>query len=198
MAFPGASMAALIRRMQHRYGWWCQRDLLPRIDLVVLDVDGVLTDGGLWHGPEGELIKRFDVRDGMGIKLLLQAGLEVVFLSGGRGGATNVRAQQLGVRHCLVGVKDKPQALRGLYDQLGRAAETTLFVGDDLNDLAVLGQVGLLVATADATPPLRRQADAVLLRRGGAGAVRELAERLLRARGLWQELCCQGWRDTND
>ena len=191
-------MAAWIRRLQHRYGWWQRRERLATITLVVLDVDGVLTDGGLWHGPEGELIKRFDVRDGMGIKLLQQGGLEVVFLSGGRGGATNVRAEQLGVRHCLVGVKDKPKALHGLYRELGFSAEQSLFVGDDLNDLALLGQVGLLVATADATRPLRRQADAVLLHRGGAGAVRELAERLLQARGLWGGLCREGWRDTND
>jgi 3-deoxy-D-manno-octulosonate 8-phosphate phosphatase (KDO 8-P phosphatase) len=191
-------MAAPFRRMQHRYGWWRRRHQLGAIELLVLDVDGVLTDGGLWHGPEGELIKRFDVRDGMGIKLLQQAGLEVVFLSGGRGGATEVRAAQLGVRHCLVGVNDKPAALSGLLLQLGKAAERTAFVGDDLNDLAVQGHVGLLIATADATRPLRRQADAVLLRRGGDGAVRELAERLLRARGLWAELCRQGWRQRND
>ncbi len=166
--------------------------------VVALDVDGVLTDGGLWFGPEGELIKRFDVRDGLGIRLLQHAGLEVAFLSGGRGGATEVRARQLGIRHCLVGAKDKPLALVGLCQQLGVKAEQIVFVGDDLNDLAVQGAVGLLVATADAAEPLRRRADAVLRHRGGHGAVRELAQRLLQARGLWAQLSREGWRDRND
>jgi 3-deoxy-D-manno-octulosonate 8-phosphate phosphatase (KDO 8-P phosphatase) len=181
-----------------RITWWRLRRQLAAMQVLVLDVDGVLTDGGLWHGPEGELIKRFDVRDGLGIKLLQEAGLEVAFLSGGRGGATEVRAQQLGIRHCLVGVKDKPLALTGLRQQLGVEAEQIVFVGDDMNDLAVQGSVGLLVATADAAEPLRRRAHAVLRRPGGHGAVRELAERLLQARGLWAQLSREGWRDRND
>lgn len=181
-----------------RLTWWRLRRRLAAMEVVVLDVDGVLTDGGLWHGPEGELIKRFDVRDGLGIRLLQHAGLEVAFLSGGRGGATEVRARQLGIRHCLVGAKDKPVALAGLRQQLAVEAERMVFVGDDMNDLALQGCVGLLVATADAAAPLRRRADAVLRRPGGHGAVRELAERLLQARGLWAQLSREGWRDRND
>jgi 3-deoxy-D-manno-octulosonate 8-phosphate phosphatase (KDO 8-P phosphatase) len=161
-------------------------------------VDGVLTDGGLWYGPTGELIKRFDVRDGLGIRLLQHAGVEVALLSGGRGGATEVRACQLGIQHCLVGAKDKPLALAQLQQQLGLAREQLLFVGDDLNDLALQGRVALLIATADAAKPLKRRADAVLRRDGGLGAVRELAERLLQARGSWEQLCRDGWRDRND
>jgi 3-deoxy-D-manno-octulosonate 8-phosphate phosphatase (KDO 8-P phosphatase) len=180
------------------FTWWRLRRRLAGLQVVVLDVDGVLTDGGLWHGQEGELIKRFDVRDGLGIRLLQHAGLEVAFLSGGRGGATEVRAQQLGIRHCLVGARDKPAALAGLCQQLGVEPDQIVFVGDDVNDLAAQGAVGLLVATADAAEPLRRRADAVLRRRGGHGAVRELAERLLQARGLWAQLRRDGWRDRND
>jgi 3-deoxy-D-manno-octulosonate 8-phosphate phosphatase (KDO 8-P phosphatase) len=192
---------ALVRWLQQlrwRLGWWRQRRRLAAIEVVVLDVDGVLTDGGLWYGPEGELSKRFDVRDGLGIRLLQHAGIEVAFLSGGRGGATEVRARHLGIRHCLVGAQDKPFALSQLCRQLGVSREALLFVGDDLNDLAVRDAVALLVATADAAPPLRQQADAVLLQRGGRGAVRELAERLLRARGTWASLSREGWRDRND
>ncbi|WP_398328540.1 KdsC family phosphatase [Vulcanococcus sp.] len=187
-----------LRRLWWCWLWWWQRRRLHPIKVVVLDVDGVLTDGGLWHGPTGELIKRFDVRDGLGIRLLQHAGLEVAFLSGGRGGATEVRAQQLGIRHCLVGAKDKPLALAGLREQLNVEPEQIAFVGDDVNDLALQGSVGLLVATADAALPLRRRADAVLLRPGGHGAVRELAERLLRVHGQWQQLSREGWRDRND
>ena len=191
---------ALVRWLQQlrwRLGWWRQRRRLEAIEVVVLDVDGVLTDGGLWYGPEGELSKRFDVRDGLGIRLLQHVGIEVAFLSGGRGGATEVRARHLGIRHCLVGARDKPLALSQLCRQLGVSREALLFVGDDLNDLAVRDAVALLVATADAAPPLRQQADAVLLQRGGRGAVRELAERLLRARGAWASLSREGWRDRN-
>ena len=192
---------ALVRWLQQlrwRLGWWRQRRRLEAIEVVVLDVDGVLTDGGLWYGPEGELSKRFEVRDGLGIRLLQHVGIEVAFLSGGRGGATEVRASHLGIRHCLVGAQDKPLALSQLCRQLGVGREALLFVGDDLNDLAVRDAVALLVATSDAAPPLRQQADAVLLQRGGRGAVRELAERLLRARGAWASLSREGWRDRND
>ena len=164
----------------------------------MLDVDGVLTDGGLWFDPSGQLQKRFDVRDGLGIRLLQQAGLQLAFLSGGRGGATEVRAQQLGIEHCLIGIKDKPPALMALQEQLQVTVEQTCFVGDDLNDLAVRNNVGLLLTPCDGCRPLRRQADAVLNQRGGHGAVRELAERMLQARGNWAALQRQGWRDHID
>ena len=187
-------MKGLFRALQ----WRRQRDQLRRIKLLVLDVDGVLTDGGLWFDPNGLLLKRFDVRDGLGLRLLQQAGLELAFLSGGKGGATEVRARQLGIQHCLVGIKDKPAALQTLQRQLGATTATTAFIGDDLNDLAVRHQVGLLVSPADACPVVRRQADVVLSRDGGQGAVRELAEHILKARGLWKELSNNGWRDRND
>ena len=178
--------------------WWRLRRQLNDVQLLVLDVDGVLTDGGLWFDAEGQLIKRFDVRDGLGIRLLQQAGVQIAFLSGGRGGATEVRARQLGIDHCLVGIKDKPAALTALQAELGVTATGTAFVGDDLNDLAVRPVVGLLLAPADACQAVRRRADAVLNQPGGHGAVRELAERLLRARGGWEMLSRKGWRDRND
>ena len=181
-----------------RLAWWRLRRTFLQLELLVLDVDGVLTDGGLWFDAEGQLIKRFDVRDGLGIRLLQQAGLEVAFLSGGQGGATEVRARQLGIRHCLVGIKDKPAALIALQQELELSQRETAFLGDDLNDLAVRPVVGLLLAPNDACAPVRHGADAVLSRPGGHGAVRELAERLLQARGRWQALAEHGWRDRND
>lgn len=187
-----------MRRLLREWQWRQQRPALAALELLVLDVDGVLTDGGLWFDPAGQLQKRFDVRDGLGIRLLQQAGLSLAFLSGGKGGATEMRARQLGITHCLVGIKDKPVALAQLQQQLGVASATTAFLGDDLNDLAVRPQVRLLLAPVDAARPLRRQADAVLHRRGGHGAVRELAERILQARGEWQSLHRHGWRDRND
>ena len=178
--------------------WWWLGKKLRRIKLLVLDVDGVLTDGGLWFDANGQLIKRFDVRDGLGIRLLQQAGIEIGFLSGGHGGATEVRARQLGIQHCLVGIKDKPEALLRLQQQLGLEMAETAFVGDDLNDLTVRPVVGLLIAPADACAPVRQGAHAVLRNKGGHGAIRELAERILQTRGLWQKLKRDGWRDQND
>ena len=178
--------------------WWLLRHRLRRVQLLVLDVDGVLTDGGLWFDAEGHLSKRFDVRDGLGIRLMQQAGLQIAFLSGGQGGATEVRARQLGISHCLVGIKDKPAALTALQQQLGVGVEQTAFVGDDLNDLAVRPVVGVLFSPADACRPVRRGADAELHRRGGHGAVRELAERILQGRGRWTRLRRNGWKYRND
>ena len=178
--------------------WWLLRRRLRSIQLLVLDVDGVLTDGGLWFDAAGQLSKRFDVRDGLGIRLLQQAGLQIAFLSGGQGGATEVRARQLDISQCLVGIKDKPAALTTLQKQLGVSKDQTAFVGDDLNDLAVRPVVGLLFAPADACRPVRCGADAVLRRQGGHGAVRELAERILQERGRWGRLSRDGWKDRND
>ena len=158
----------------------------------------MLTDGGLWFDASGQLIKRFDVRDGLGIRLLQQTGVQIAFLSGGQGGATEVRARQLGIHHCPVGIKDKPEALLQLQQQLGIDMAETGFVGDDLNDLAVRPVVGLLMAPADACAPVRHGAHAVLRNKGGHGAIRELAERILQTRGRWQNLKRDGWRDRND
>ena len=187
-----------MRWLRREWSWRRQRQTLASITLLVLDVDGVLTDGGLWFDPEGRLQKRFDVRDGLGIRLLQREGLQLAFLSGGRGGATEVRAQQLGIAHCLVGIKNKPAALQALQSELQVRAESTAFLGDDLNDLAVRAQVGLLITPADGARPVRDRADVVLRSCGGHGAVRELAERMLQARGRWKDLERDGWIDRND
>ncbi|HGY5536496.1 MAG: KdsC family phosphatase [Prochlorococcus sp.] len=197
------SGTTLISRTHPRYWkrelqWRLQWKALASIDLLVMDVDGVLTDGGLWLNAHGELQKRFDVRDGLGLRLLQQEGLTLALLSGGKGGATEARAKQLGIQHCLVGIKDKTAALATLQQQLNMSQSKTAFVGDDLNDLIVRPLVKLLLAPADACQPLRGQADAILQRRGGHGAIRELAERLLKARGRWHELRKKGWKDRND
>ena len=187
-----------MKRVLREWNWYRQRKRLAALELLVMDVDGVLTDGGLWLDAQGQLQKRFDVRDGLGLRLLQQQGLKLAFLSGGQGGATEVRARQLDIRHCLVGIKDKPPALKNLQQKLGVSQERTAFLGDDLNDLALRDSVGLLIAPSDASRPLRHRADAVLHRTGGNGAVRELAERILQARGSWKSLRQNGWRDRND
>ena len=180
---------------------WQRHQIKPQLaalKLLVLDVDGVLTDGGLWFSADGQLQKRFDVRDGLGIKLLQHAGLTLAFLSGGQGGATEVRAKQLGIGHCLVGIKDKPRALAQLQTELGIGRQHTGFIGDDLNDLAVREQINLLITPADACTAVRRQADWVLSRNGGQGAVREAAEAILNSRGALRSLHHKGWQEQND
>jgi 3-deoxy-D-manno-octulosonate 8-phosphate phosphatase (KDO 8-P phosphatase) len=188
----------LHRRWRHRQGRARCLEKLRRLQLLVLDVDGVLTDGGLWTTETGEVLKRFDVRDGLGIRLLQQAGLEVAWLSGGKSGATEQRARYLGIRHVLTGIGDKPAALRELQRSVGVETAQTAFVGDDLNDLAVRPAVALLIATADSVAPLRRQADWVLDRDGGQGAVRRLADEILQARQVLEPLARSGWRERND
>ena len=170
---------------------------LKQVRLLVCDVDGVLTDGGLHYDESGGVVKRFDVRDGLAIRMLQRSGIEVAFLSGGRSGAIEQRARHLDIRHCLVGVGDKLAALQDLLDQLDLGPEQTAFIGDDLNDLTVRPAVGLLVSPANGARGLRCQADLVLRQNGGDGAVRELAELLLHQRGQWQTLNRDGWRDTN-
>ena len=187
--------------MKYLWQTWQRHQIKPRLaalKLLVLDVDGVLTDGGLWFSADGQLQKRFDVRDGLGIKLLQQAGLTLCFLSGGHGGATEVRAKQLGISYCLVGIKDKPRALAQLQNDLRIGQQHTAFIGDDLNDLAVRKQTNLLITPADACSAVRRQADWVLSSKGGQGAVREAAEAILKSRGDWKSLRDNGWRVLSD
>ena len=177
-----------------------RRLLAPRLEpirMLICDVDGVLTDGGLHYDERGGVVKRFDVRDGLAIRMLQRSGIEVAFLSGGRSGAIEQRARHLDIRHCLVGVGDKLAALQELLDQLGLECRHIAFIGDDLNDLTVRPAVGLLVSPANGARGLRRQADLVLRQKGGDGAVRELAELLLHQRGHWQTLSREGWRERN-
>lgn len=170
---------------------------LRRIRLLVCDVDGVLTDGGLHYGEDGRVVKRFDVRDGLAVRMLQRAGIAVALLSGGRSGAIEQRARHLGIEHCRTGVGDKQAGLEQLQRELGMAREDTAFLGDDLNDLTVRPVTGLLVVPADAAGGLRQQADWVLSHRGGAGALRELTEALLASQGELEALHRHGWREGN-
>lgn len=177
-----------------------KRLLMPRlrlIRLVVCDVDGVLTDGGLHYDEDGRVVKRFDVRDGLAVRMLQRAGITVALLSGGRSGAIEQRARRLGIDHCRTGVGDKQKGLEELRQEISVSRESTAFLGDDLNDLAARPAAGVLVTPVDAASGLRRRADWVLTRRGGDGALRELGEALLDSRGALQSLLRNGWRVGN-
>jgi 3-deoxy-D-manno-octulosonate 8-phosphate phosphatase (KDO 8-P phosphatase) len=150
---------------------------------VILDVDGVLTDGRLHYGPQGEALKVFDVRDGHGIKLLRAAGIEVAILSARRAEMVTVRARELGIAHVIQGESDKRAGLQRLLAATRMQAAHCAYIGDDWPDLPVLAQVGLPATVADAAPEVRRAAAWTAAARGGRGAVREFAEFILRAQG---------------
>ncbi len=157
------------------------------IRLLILDVDGVLTDGGLYFGPSGETLKVFHVRDGHGIKMAQQAGIEVAFLSGRRSDAARHRARELGVAHFYEGVRDKVAVLEQLAAALNLTPLQAAAVGDDLVDLPLMARVGLAVAVADAAPEVKAAAHWVTTLPGGKGAVREVCDLLLKVQGKWGE-----------
>jgi 3-deoxy-D-manno-octulosonate 8-phosphate phosphatase (KDO 8-P phosphatase) len=154
-------------------------DLVERlrpIRLLCLDVDGVLTDGSLYWSDAGGWSQRFSVRDGFGIKLLQEAGLEVAILSGGDLRAARARAESLAIRHAYFGLVDKVATYRALADKLGVAPAETAYVGDELVDVPMIELVGFGVAVPDAVPEVRAAARYVTARPGGDGAVREVCD----------------------
>jgi 3-deoxy-D-manno-octulosonate 8-phosphate phosphatase (KDO 8-P phosphatase) len=168
------------------------RELARRIRLVVLDVDGVLTDGGIYlgatEGGEPVELKRFDIQDGLGIQMLQRAGLRVCIVTGRESRATGLRAAELGIEDLHQDrVADKLAAVSTLLERHSAAWDELAFLGDDLPDLAVLRRAGLPAVVGNATADARACAAWHGTRRGGAGAVREFAEALLHARGAWSD-----------
>ena len=151
----------------------------PSIRLLVLDVDGVLTDGRLYFGPRGEALKAFHVRDGVGLQQLQRAGFKVAVISGRRSPMVAARCRELGVRHVLQGVGDKLAALRRLCARLRLTPAACACVGDDLPDVPLMRAAALSFAVADAHRVARRAADVVTRLPGGRGAVREVCDHLL-------------------
>lgn len=167
-------------------------ELARRLELIGLDVDGVLTDGGIYVGQAaGEVVefKRFHTQDGLGIKLLREAGLRVALVTARPSKATELRARELGVDELVeTGGPDKVPAFSDMLKRLGLDFDTCAFAGDDLTDTALLGRVALPIAVANAVPEVKARARFVTDTPGGHGAVREIAEHVLRARGVWPAL----------
>lgn len=167
-------------------------ELARAVRLLVLDVDGVLTDGGIFLGAtdSGERVemKRFEITDGLGVRLIQDAGVAVAIVTGRESLAVRLRAEELRITECHQdpGAAKLP-IVRDLIARLGIAWSEVAFMGDDLVDLPVLRRVGLPIAVANAVPEVMAEARWVTKRRGGEGAVRELVETLLRARGEWTE-----------
>ena len=157
------------------------------IRLLILDIDGVLTDGRLYFDAKGETLKVFHVRDGHGIKMAQRGGIEVALVSGRRSDAAFHRARELGISRFYEGVRDKVAILEELLAALNLTPVEVAAVGDELVDLPLLHQVGLGVAVVDAVPEVRAAAHWVTSLPGGTGAVREVCDLLLKAQGKWQE-----------
>jgi len=157
-----------------------------RVRLMIFDVDGVLTDGGLFYGAEGESIKRFNVLDGHGIKLLQGSGVAAAIISARKSGIVARRAADLGIRHLYQGVHDKRAAFEQLLAQASVAPEACGFIGDDVIDLPILLRVGFAASVPNAHAEVRSRVHYVTQAGGGNGAARELCDFILRAQGNYE------------
>ncbi len=156
------------------------------VKLVVLDVDGVLTDGALIYGDRGEELKIFNVHDGTGLALLLQAGVDVIWITGRESTAVALRGREIGIKAVFQAVRDKLSLFLSILKERGLTNEQAACMGDDIHDLSLLAHAGLAVAPANAQPALKRLAHYVTTCPGGRGAVRELCDLILQARGEWE------------
>jgi 3-deoxy-D-manno-octulosonate 8-phosphate phosphatase (KDO 8-P phosphatase) len=159
-----------------------------RIKLLLMDCDGVLTDGRIWIFENGEEQKGFHTRDGLGIDLLHRAGLRSGIISGRTSTAVETRARTLGMSFVVQGHENKVQAFAGVLEQAGVTDAEVAYIGDDLNDIPLMMKSGLGVAVADAAPETRERARYVTNAAGGFGAVREVVELILKSQGRWDDL----------
>jgi 3-deoxy-D-manno-octulosonate 8-phosphate phosphatase (KDO 8-P phosphatase) len=160
--------------------------MLSNVDLLLLDVDGVLTDGTITYSDSGEQVKNFNACDGLGLRLLMQAGIKVGIITGRESKALGFRCKNLGITLLFAGIKDKANVLEQISSSTGVAIEKMAYAGDDLIDLPVMKRVGVSISVANACPEVKDRSDWVTTRSGGHGAVREICEGLLKAKNLWQ------------
>ena len=164
------------------------KDKLKRTKLLLLDVDGVLTDGSIIYNDSGAETKVFNVKDGLGIRILMKAGIQVGIVTSRTSKALKHRCNNLGISLIFDGVHDKTSVLELISKRTGLPAEDIAFIGDDLIDLPLLKRVGLSIAVADAHETVIENVDMVCSKKGGAGAVREACEAILKAKGLWNKV----------
>ena len=161
---------------------------LKAVKLLLLDVDGVLTAGDILYTDSGSEIKIFSVKDGLGLRLLMAAGISVGLVTGRSSPALLRRCEDLGITLIYDGIKDKAAALEQICASTGIAPQHTAFVGDDLPDLPIMDRTGASFAVSNAHAIVRQRADFVTAAAGGCGAVREVCEKILTAQGLWDEI----------
>ncbi len=159
-----------------------------KIKLLILDVDGVLTDGRIIIDDRGRELKIFDVKDGQGIVLAHKAGLITAIISGRKSKVVDIRAKELGIKIVYQNSLDKIKSYKAILKKTGLKDEDAAFIGDDILDLPLMKQVGLSIAVSDAMPYIKDAADMVTKSCGGRGAVREAIELILDAKGLWEKI----------
>ncbi len=162
----------------------CESELkarLAKVKLLALDVDGILTDGGLYYTENGEELKKFNVKDGLGIKLLMKLGVEVAIISANSSRSTYYRAKKLGITNCFLGVEEKFPILQKLCHQLNISLSQVAYMGDDLTDLPILKSVGCPMTVADAIQNNKENSIYISSKAGGQGAVREVCELIQKA-----------------
>ncbi len=164
---------------------------IKAVKCLILDVDGVLTDGGIVFDDEGRQIKRFDVRDGHGLKMLMRYGIDVVLLTGRTSQAVLHRALDLGIADVHQGAKNKLDVYNEILRKRNILSSATAFVGDDIVDASVLRRVGFSATVADAAEDVKKLVDYITERNGGRGAVREVCEIILRVQGHWAEIAAK-------
>lgn len=162
-------------------------DIARQIELVIFDIDGVLTDGSLFIGDDGQQYKAFNSKDGHGIRMLQDSGVQTAILTGRQSQVVLHRAKDLGIKHVLQGYRDKRPAFQEILRLTGLEASQVAYVGDDVIDLPVMVQVGLPIAVADAEDFVKTHAQMITKRPGGRGAAREVCEFLMQARGVLDE-----------
>lgn len=160
---------------------------LEHVRLLILDVDGVLTDGRITYADSGEQIKSFLSRDGLGLRLLMDNGIQVGIITGRTSGALTHRCRNLGIDLVFDGIFDKAGAMDQVVRRTGIDLSDMVFMGDDLIDLPAMKRAGISVAVADAAEEVKSRADIITRARGGQGAVREICEAILKAKGLWDK-----------
>jgi 3-deoxy-D-manno-octulosonate 8-phosphate phosphatase (KDO 8-P phosphatase) len=165
-----------------------EKKQLAELKILAMDVDGVLTDGSLFIGKDGEIAKRFDVKDGLAMSVAQRQGMELVFITGRTSPIAKRRAQELGIKTVFENAKDKAQILRQLAKDRQLSLSNIGYIGDDLIDLPALNVAGVSFAPADSATDVLAQVDYVAKKSGGHGAVREIVEAILNAKGLWQEV----------
>lgn len=161
---------------------------LASLQLMAFDIDGVMTDGRLWYSPRGDEMKAFFVRDGLGLKLLMEAGVQVAIITGRDSLIVSERARDLGIAHVRQGVRDKRVVMAELLAGLGLTFEQAGYMGDDIVDLTVMTACAFSATVPDGHPLVKERAHHVTEASAGAGAVREICELILKARRSWDRL----------
>jgi 3-deoxy-D-manno-octulosonate 8-phosphate phosphatase (KDO 8-P phosphatase) len=164
---------------------------LKNIDLLLLDVDGVLTDGGIIFNDSGEQTKKFNSKDGFGIQLLMKAGVQVGLVTANQSTALRHRCSHIGVSLIFEGITDKASALPQIAAKTGIGPDRTAFVGDDMLDIPMFHKVAVGIAVSDAHETALAEADLVTQTKGGRGAVREVCDAILKAKGLWEKILAE-------